>query len=163
MTTHDRLQRAIHLRETGHAEEAREILLDLVAAAPDDPQINYQTAWVHDNLGLEREAVPFYVQAIEQGLAGANLEGALLGLGSTYRALGAYDQSIETFKRGLKEFPHNRAFSVFLAMALYNTRQYSESVELLLTQLAETTADENLLRYKRALLFYAPQLDQTWE
>jgi hypothetical protein len=83
MTTDDRLQQAIHLRETGHAEEAREILLDLVAAAPDDPQINYQTAWVHDNLGPEREAVPFYVQAIEKGLASSDLEGALLGLGST--------------------------------------------------------------------------------
>ena len=88
MTTQDRLQRAIHLREAGHAEEARKILLDLVAAAPNDPQVNYQTAWVHDNLGLEREAVPFYAQAIEQGLSGADLEGALLGLGSTYRALG---------------------------------------------------------------------------
>jgi hypothetical protein len=42
-------------------------------------------------------------------------------------------------------------------------QQYSKSVELLLTHLAETTVDENLVRYKRALLFYAPQLDQTWE
>jgi hypothetical protein len=61
----DRLQEAIELRSTGHAEEARTILLDLVATYPDDAEISYQTAWVHDTLGREREAVPFYVQAIE--------------------------------------------------------------------------------------------------
>lgn len=163
MTIQDRLQQAIHLRETGRAEEARALLLELVASAPDDAQVNYQAAWVHDNLGLEREAIPFYVQAIEKGLSGADLEGALLGLGSTYRALGEYARAIEIFKRGIKEFPHNRALSVFLALALYNTQQYSESVELLLTHLAETTTDENLVRYKRALLFYASQLGKTWD
>ena len=62
----DRLQEAIELRSTGRAEEARSILLDLVATYPDDAEINYQTAWVHDMLGREREAIPFYVQAIEQ-------------------------------------------------------------------------------------------------
>ena len=45
-------------------------LLDLVAAYPDDAEINYQAAWVHDSLGREREAVPFYRRAIEQGLSG---------------------------------------------------------------------------------------------
>jgi tetratricopeptide (TPR) repeat protein len=159
----DRLQEAIELRSTGRAEEAQTILLDLVATYPDDAEINYQTAWVHDNLGLEREAVPFYVRAIELGLSGEDLEGALLGLGSTYRTLGEYQQAEETLRRGMTMFPHNRAFQVFLAMTLYNSRRYQEAMELLLTNLAETTADETILRYKRAILFYAPQLDQTWD
>lgn len=50
MTIQDHLQQAIHLRETGRAEEARALLLELVASAPDDTQVNYQAAWVHDNL-----------------------------------------------------------------------------------------------------------------
>lgn len=159
----DRLQEAIELRSTGRAEEARTLLLELAAAYPDDAEVNYQTAWAHDNVGLEREAVPFYVRAIELGLSGAELEGALLGLGSTYRALGAYPQAEETLRRGMREFPHNRSFQVFLAMTLYNLRQHQEAMELLLTALVETTADESILRYKRAISFYAPQLDQTWE
>ena len=56
----DELERAVYLRENGRAEEARDLLLKLVAEKPDDPQINYQCAWVHDSLGREREAVPFY-------------------------------------------------------------------------------------------------------
>jgi hypothetical protein len=32
-----------------------------------------------------------------------------------------------------------------------------------LTALAETSADDSIRRYQRAILFYAPQLDQTWD
>jgi tetratricopeptide (TPR) repeat protein len=159
----DRLQEAIELRSTGRAEEARSILLDLVATFPDDAEINYQTAWVHDHLGREREAVPFYVRAIGLGLSGQDLEGALLGLGSTYRTIGAYQQAEETLRRGLAAFPHNRAFQAFLAMALYNLHRYDEAMELLLTTLAETSSDATILQYKRAILFYAPQLNQVWD
>jgi Flp pilus assembly protein TadD len=70
----DRLQKAIELRSTGRAEEAGSILLDLVANSPNDAEINYQAAWVHDHLGREREAVTFYVRSIELGLSGHDLE-----------------------------------------------------------------------------------------
>lgn len=159
----DRLQEAIELRSTGHAEEARSILLDLVAASPDDAEINYQAAWVHDTLGREREAVPLYVRAIELGLSDTDLEGALLGLGSTYRTLGTYQQAEETLRRGMATFPRNQAFQVFLAMTLYNLHRYQEAMELLLITLAETSSNDAILQYKRAIVFYAAQLDQTWD
>jgi predicted Zn-dependent protease len=60
-------------------------------------------------------------------------------------------------------FPHNRALQVFLAMTMYNLHRYQEAMELILTALAETTSDETILMYKRAILFYAPQLDQVWD
>ena len=88
------LERAVYLRENGRTGEARELLLTLVAERPDDPQVNYQCAWVHDLLGREHEAVPFYERAIEEGLTGGDLEGAMLGLGSTYRALGVYQRAV---------------------------------------------------------------------
>ena len=172
----DRLAEAIQLRETGRAkqdqailEEARTLLLELVAAYPDEAEITYQTAIVHDNLGLERESIPFYVQTLTQGLSGPDTatklmkrERAFLGLGSTYRGLGDYQQAEETLRRGVREFPHNRALQVFLAMTLYNLQQYKEAMELVLTNLLETTSDEKLQYFKRGLLFYALHLDETW-
>ena len=164
----DRLAEAIQLRETGRArqdqamlEEARTLLLELAAAYPDDAEITFQTAGVHDNLGLERESIPFYLRALEQGLSGADLERALLGLGSTYRGLGEYQKAEETLRRGVKEFPDNRALQVFLAMALYNTQRYKEAMELVLTNLMETTSDEKLQYFKRPLVYYASHLDET--
>jgi predicted Zn-dependent protease len=74
-----------------------------------------------------------------------------------------YQQAEETLRRGMVAFPHNRAFQIFLAMALYNLHRYQEAMELLLTNLAETTSDDAILSYKRAILFYTPQLDQTWD
>ena len=165
----DRLAEAIQLRETGRArqdqailEEARTLLLDLAAAYPDDAEITFQTAVVHDNLGFEQEAISFYVRALAQGLSGPDLERALLGLGSTYRGRGDYQQAEETLRRGVREFPHNRALQVFLAMTLYNTQHYKEAIELLVTNLMETTSDKTLEYFKRPILFYASHLDETW-
>jgi tetratricopeptide (TPR) repeat protein len=157
----DELERAVYLRENDRAEEARELLLKIVAEKPDDPRVNYQCAWVHDLLGREQEAIPYYERAIEEGLTGEDLEGATLGLGSTYRALGEYRKAVEVLRGGTTRFPNNRAVQVFLAMALYNTGECRDAVELLLRNLAETTGDEGISAYKRAILFYAGRLDET--
>ncbi|HEX6800472.1 MAG TPA: hypothetical protein VF116_22360 [Ktedonobacterales bacterium] len=47
-------------------------------------------------------------------------------------------------------------------MTLYNTHQYREAMELVLTNLLETTTDEKLQYFKRPLEYYAHHLDQTW-
>ena len=156
------LTRAIRLRKEGRAEEARAILLELAAERPDDPQVQYQCAWVHDSLGREREAVPFYERAIAGGLSGRDLEGAFVGLGSTYRSLGEYRRAVETLREGLARFPENRAMEVFLAMALYNVGEHREATESLLRTLSETSADEGVSAYKEAIVFYAGRLDETW-
>src|SRR5262245_56086390 len=112
MIMNDHLSEAIGLREAGKLEQARALLLELVASHPNDPTINYQCAWSHDVLGLEREAVPFYERAIELGLRGDELAGALLGLGSTYRCLGEYHRAVETLSAGAAQFPDQRSFVV---------------------------------------------------
>lgn len=164
----ERLAQAIQLREEGRAkqdqatlERARTLLFELGAAYPDDAEITFQTAVVHDNLGLEHESIPFYLRALDQGLSGPDLERALLGLGSTYRGLGEYQKAEETLRRGVREFPHNRALQVFLAMTLYNAGQHKEAMEIALTNLLETTADEKLQYFKRPLMYYATHLDET--
>src|SRR5215469_11100786 len=125
----ERLAEAIQLREVGRAQQdqaildqARALLLDLLAADPDEADITYQLAIVHDNLGLEREAIPYYLQTLNQGLSGSDMptrlmkrERAFLGLGSTYRGLGEYPQAEATLREGLGEFPESRALQVFLA------------------------------------------------
>lgn len=163
------LDKAIQLREEGRAKqdqsilaEVRTMLLDLVFTYPDDAEVNFQTAVAHDNSGLGKEAIPFYVRAIEQGLSGPDLERALLGLGSTYRYLGFYQEAEETLRRGVREFPNHRGLQVFLALSLYNMGKYKESTEILLTNLLETTADEKLQYFSRGIKYYAQHLDETW-
>jgi tetratricopeptide (TPR) repeat protein len=113
-------------------------------------------------MGREGEAVPFYRRAIENGLAGEDLKGALLGLGSTYRCLGQYEESAQILRQGVQQFPGSRQFEAFLALTLYNLGEHAPAMELLIRNLAETSEDESIRRYRRALLFYSDKLDETW-
>lgn len=153
------LARAVRLREEGERDEAREILLELAERYPADAEIAYQAAWVHDALGLEAEAVPFY----ERALAGETLTaehrlGAFTGLGSTLRVLGRFDDALATFRRGLAEFPGDVPLRTFAAMALYNAGEAREAVGALLKLLAETG---QVGSYRPAVEYYAENLDET--
>jgi tetratricopeptide (TPR) repeat protein len=168
--TIDDLYKLIERREEGRAKqdqailsEVRAHLLELLSNYPDNAEINYQTGIAHDNSGLGRQAIPYYVRALELGLSGPDLERCLMGLGSTYRYWGDYEEAVKTLRRGAREFPENRAIQVFLAMALYNSQNYKESVELLITTLMETTSDEKLHYFKRGILAYNEDLDETAE
>ena len=161
-TLQNRLASAVHLRESENHEEARQLLLALHAELPDDPQVNYQCAWIHDLLGLEKEAIPFYEKAVQTGLRSDDLKSALLGMGSTYRCIGQYQKSIETFQQALTLFPNSHEFNVFLGMAYYNIGEHAKAMELLLNSLVDTSTDEGILRYQRAIRFYSDKLDQTW-
>jgi tetratricopeptide (TPR) repeat protein len=158
----DKLKEAIRLREKGKGEASRKILLELADEHPKDAEILYQCAWTHDGLGLEKEAVEFYERAIANGLEGDDLAGAYLGLGSTLRGLGQYPKAVETLENGAQKFPKHKALKTFLAMAQYNNGQAKESVSNLLTLLAETN-DPSIAEFKRAILFYAEDLDRVSE
>ena len=118
------LESAIRLREGGTSEAAESLLSRVLAGSPDDAEANHQMAWLYDIQGREREAVPFYVRAVAGDLSDEERRGALLGLGSTYRALGEYPEAVEVLRQGVSEFPADRAMQTFLALALYNTGEH---------------------------------------
>lgn len=162
MTRDSRLARAVELREQGDLEGARRLLLELRAEFSQDAQVAVQTAWVHDSMGLEEEAVPHYVAAIAGELPDEDRRAALLGLGSTYRALGRDEESELTLREAIERFPDFRPLRVFYALTLYSLDRSRESVRELLKVLLETTSDEEILRYRRSLSAYADDLDRTW-
>lgn len=156
------LNSAIQLREAGETEKALQHLLELHRTQPENPLINYHCAWAHDKLGHEKEAIPFYETAIEQGLEGEDLKGAMLGLGSSYRCLGHYQKSADLLRKAVSLYPRHREFEIFLAMALYNLGNHQDAMEILLRNLAETSQDAGIQRFKQATVFYAKNLDKIW-
>ncbi|SOC39761.1 tetratricopeptide repeat protein [Ureibacillus acetophenoni] len=157
------LKEALNLRQSGNHKESNEVLIKLIEKYPTNASINYQCAWSFDLLGEEGKAVPYYVEAIRLGLPKGELEGALLGLGSTYRTLGEYEKSKQVFQQGVVQFPNNRAMQVFYSMTLYNLNEHGKAMEILLKSLIETTTDHEILKYKRAIEFYSDKLDEVWK
>lgn len=158
-----RLAEAVALRATGAEAErlrARDLLVALAAELPDDAEVAYQTAWVHDVLGLEAEAVPFYERALAgSGLSEPDRRGARLGHASTLRNLGRYPEAVAAFRDGLAEFPDDNALRTFCAMALYNVGEHHDAMRILLETLAATSSDPGIQRYRPAIEHYAKDLD----
>lgn len=158
----DRLAQARELRELGELEEARRLLLDLRAQRPDDPHVAVETAWVHDSMGLEEEAIDHYEAALAGELTEQEARGAYLGLGSTLRTLGRDEDSDRVLRAGIERFPDFPALRAFHAMTLYNLGRSREAVQELLEMLLETTDEPSIERYRRALTAYAEDLDRSW-
>nr|WP_313639035.1 tetratricopeptide repeat protein [Paenibacillus sp.] len=159
----NQLKAAVALRNEGKAEEARMILLELYEQNANDAELLYQLAWTHDVLGLEREAVPFYEKSLALGLPSEQRVGALLGLGSAYRTLGEYDYSKAILEQAVREYPENKEFPVFLAMTMHNLGDHSLAMGMLLKLLAETSSDEGIRSYSKAISYYSDKLEQVWE
>ncbi|MFF2175909.1 tetratricopeptide repeat protein [Lysinibacillus sp. NPDC058147] len=158
-----RLQHIITLRENGRLEEANQLMVALVNEEPENGYYQFQCAWTYDSLGKEQEAVPHYEKAIQLGLKPEFLVDAYLGLGSTYRTLGQYEQSKRILEQALSEFPEAEHVKVFYAMTLYNLREHSKAMETLLNTVIHTTNHKGIKNYSKAIKFYSDKLDQTWE
>ena len=150
------------LRANGKHAEARDLLVALVIQNPNDAELQYETACVHDFLGDEASAIAYYRAALLGRLSLEHLRGAYLGLGSTYRTLGQYTEAQVTLRQGLERFPEANEMKVFLAMTLYNLGQSRAAVECLLTVLAQTSSDNDIQAYRRAILFYAEDIERIW-
>jgi tetratricopeptide (TPR) repeat protein len=153
---------ARELRAVGKHAEAKDLLVALAAQNPNDAELQYETACVHDFLGEEASAVTYYRAALLGRLSLEHLRGAYLGLGSTYRTLGQYGEAEVILRQGLERFPEANEMKVFLAMTLYNLGQSKAAVECLLTVLAQTSRDDDIQAYRRAILFYAEDIERIW-
>lgn len=162
MSAESAVAEVIAAREAGRLEEARTLAFRSVTEHPDDAQAHLQCAWTLDRLGDEAAAVDYYRRAIALGLDDDDARSALLGLGSTLRALGRYDEAVETLEGAVEQFPEHLPLRVFRALAHYNSGRHKAATEELLRLLVATTCDEDISRYEAALDLYASDLDRTW-
>lgn len=114
------------LRKAGSFAETMSFLSGELASRPNDPLVYYHIAWTHDRLGLERDAAPAYETALALGLDGEELKSCFLGLGSTYRTMGDYENSKRIFEIAIRSYPGYRAFKPFYAMTLFNLGHQAE-------------------------------------
>lgn len=163
VTEENEFDRAVRLREEGQLEQAKQLFLSLLGKDEKNPRLHAYCAWCYDSLGEERQAVPHYERAIRLGLTGEELAESYLGLGSTYRALGRYTEAEQLFEEAIEQFPNHGALKVFQAMTHYNVGRHEEATGTLLELLASPKPDESIARYRRAIAFYARNLNETYD
>lgn len=149
------------LLQNGDYETARTQALAELKNNSDNAELHYYAAWAHDALGKEDAAI-LYEKAIQLGLPVDSRKEAYIGLGSTYRITGQPEKASLLFQTALQEFPDNNALRTFSVMAKYNQGLEKEALQEALILLTQTTSDEDILSYKKAIQFYAQDLDATF-
>ena len=152
------LDAIVGARAHGQFNQLLPRLQDLDARHPNVAEVAYQIAWTCDTLGRHEAAVAAYEKAVALGLPPNELSNALIGLGSTLRALGRLDRSAEVLRSGRLQFPDNREFDAFLALTLHAQGRHDEALRLALDLLCDTTEDPGLTAYGRALRHAAARL-----
>lgn len=154
----EELDAIVGARAHGQSKEIIPRLKSLDERHPNVAEINYQLAWSCDVLGRAADALPYYEKAVALGLPPNELSGALLGLGNTLRAIGQTARAAEVLRSGKAQFPENREFDVFLALALHDLGQHSAAMQLMIETLCDTTEDPGLTAYQRAIRHAAAKL-----
>jgi tetratricopeptide (TPR) repeat protein len=151
------------LRAQGKLDEARGAAVALAAQHADDAELQFFTACIHDALGREAQALPYYRACLANlALSEASRREAYVGLGSSLRCLGRYAESHAVLLQGLEHAPAHGAMRAFLAMTRHNLGDDKAAVEDLLALLAQTSNDESIRDYAKAIAFYAQDVDKRW-
>ena len=116
----------------------------------------FELGGVHDALGLEDDAIPYYRQAIEAGLEGERATRVFIQLASTLRNVGASAEAVATLESMPTAGNDEAARQAFLALALYDEGRFGDALRTALLALIPT-----LDAYGRALKEYAEDLPQT--
>jgi len=116
----------------------------------------FELGGIHDALGLETEAIPFYRAALEAGLEGERATRVFIQLASTLRNVGASAEAVSMLESAPSSGDDESARQAFLALALYDEGRYGDALRTALLALIPT-----LDGYKRALREYAEELPST--
>jgi predicted Zn-dependent protease len=97
------------------------------------------------------------------GLKGEELRTAYVSLGGTYCSVGRFGDAARILQRGAMAYPDAPEFDVFLALTRYHLGDHREAMRLLLSHIAEFTAEPATQGHKRAISYCAERLDQVEE
>lgn len=163
MNIEETIARAKELRHADELDKSQELLLKLLDAYPNDPQVLFEVGGAYDVLEEARIALSFYQKAIDAGLEGDSLEECMVCIGVCQRGLGEMSTAVATLEKAVEQFPNNNSSRVFLALAYYSDGQDDEAVRLLLDLLLTTTQDPEILEFAGVFDYYKDNLDEVWD
>lgn len=162
MTPYDEANTQIHSDDPDQVRDGLERLRQRAEANPDDA-----AAWFHyggalDYSDHEAEAMTAYERVFALGvdrLDPADQPRIYVQAGSTLRNLERLDEARSLLLEGRARFPDVRVLAVFLALVEVSARRDRTAIDLLLEVIqSESSGDESVGWFKRALAYYADEI-----
>lgn len=131
---------------------------DLYETYPGNARLAYEYGGVFDSLGMEKEAIPLYQEALKLGIDGPFRIKTLIQMGSTYRNLNKFEESMELLEMAVEESGGDPAAIIFLSLTLLSSGKEKDAALLALRHICEK---ENGLvkRYRNSIENYLNELE----
>lgn len=110
-----------------------------------------ESAFALDRAGKERQAIPFYRQALRMGLSQSQTRDALTCLGSSLETVGELRAAIQVLQRARRMFPQDEVVTLFLALAHARAGQWDLACRQLADRLMKLSSDREILVYRPVL------------
>ena len=130
----------------------------LYAAHPGDARIAYEYAGTHDSAGHEAEAVPLYEEALAAGLREPHRHRAQVQLASSLRNVGRAAEGLVVLDDAARRHPDSLGVAAFRALVQHDADSASRALADLLTAVAASSSDPDVVHYRRAITAYAAEL-----
>ena len=130
----------------------------LYAAHPGDARIAYEYAGAHESAGNEAAAIPLYEEALSAGLREPHRHRAQVQLASSLRIVGRLDEAVAVIDDVAARHPDSLGVAAFRALVHHDAGGSARALSELLSAIAATSTDPDVVRYRRALTAYATQL-----
>lgn len=118
---------------------------------PKNSGVWLHSAFLHDRMGLERQAIPLYKKSISLGLNNRELRDALVCLSSSFINIGRPKTAIGILRRAQARFPEDIAMKLFMALAFYEAGHSTQSVRLLAMTILNEKNQKALNPFRKVL------------
>jgi cyanophycin synthetase len=130
----------------------------LAARFPDDPRVLFEHASTLDAAGRETEAVPLYERALGLELREPYRHRCQMQLASSLRVLGRTAEALRVIEEAASHHPDSLGVAAFRAVVRHDAGDPSGALADLLTAVTATSADPDVVLYRRAITAYASDL-----
>lgn len=154
----NRVEEARALRRDDDLDGSQALLLALLEEYPSDPLVLFEVGGSYDVLGEEEMAVPYYRQALDEGLEEPDRQEFLICLGSSLRVVGEAEEAVDVLRQASADYPGLASVKAFLALALLDSGSEQEAVATLLDALLQASDSADVQAYASALEYYRDEL-----
>ncbi|UFU00125.1 tetratricopeptide repeat protein [Radiobacillus kanasensis] len=151
----EQIEKGRDLLAKGKPQEAIKFFQKLTKEPNVSGEVYLYAGMTYDNIGNEKDAIPLYIKALNKGIENEKeLRDCYVCLASSYRIEGELTTSLSYLTEAKERFPTDAVISTFLALTLFDMKEFRKTVKELGNTLLDESNNQELMNFEKPLRQY---------